>query len=65
LRSATADAREAYRAYPLPVLGAAAGAGFLLGRLRIGAGLAFVGARLAGGPAAVCCANTSASESPH
>ncbi len=51
LRSAAADAAEAYRAYPLPVLGAAAGAGFLVGRLRLGAGVLFAGARLAGAPA--------------
>ena len=50
LRSAAADAAEAYRAYPLPVLGAAAGAGFLMARLRVGTSLVFTGARLASGP---------------
>ncbi len=50
LRSAAADAAEAYRAYPMPVLGVAAGLGFLVGRLRVGAGVVLSGARLAGGP---------------
>ena len=52
LRSAAADAAEAYRAYPLPVLGAAMGAGFLMARLRVGTGLVLTGARLASGSAA-------------
>ncbi|MGH8213238.1 MAG: hypothetical protein ACREPP_08440 [Rhodanobacteraceae bacterium] len=51
LRSAAADAAEAYRAHPVPVLGAAAAVGFLSGRLRVGAGLIWSGARLAGAPA--------------
>jgi hypothetical protein len=51
LRSAAADAAEAYRAYPMPVLGIAAGVGFLAGRLRGGAGLVLAGARLVTGPA--------------
>ena len=44
VRSAAADAAEAYRAYPVPVLGAAAGIGFLIGRLRLGAGAVLSGA---------------------
>ena len=51
LRSAAADAAEAYRAHPVPVLGVAAGVGFLIGRLRVGAGLILGSARLAGAPA--------------
>ncbi len=51
LRSAAADAAEAYRAYPMPVLGLAAGVGFLIGRLRVGAGVVLSGARMAAGPA--------------
>ena len=50
LRSTAADAGEAYRAYPMPVLGVAAGVGFLVGRLRVGPGVVLSGARLAGGP---------------
>ncbi len=50
LRSAAADAAEAYRAYPVPVLGVAAGVGFLIGRLRVGVGVVLSGARLVGGP---------------
>jgi hypothetical protein len=51
LRSAAADAAEAWRAYPVPVLAVAAGVGFMIGRLRVGGGLILSGARLAGGPA--------------
>ncbi len=51
LRSAAADAAEAYRDCPVPVLGAAAGLGFLIGRFRVGTGLILSSARLAGAPA--------------
>jgi len=51
LRTAAADTAEAYRVHPMPVLGMAAGVGFLAGRLRLGASTIWAGARLGGGPA--------------
>lgn len=51
LRAAAVETTEAYRAHPMPVLGVAAGVGFLAGRLRLGASTIWAGARLGGGPA--------------
>lgn len=50
LRAASSDLHDVYRAYPAPVLGAAAVAGFLLAQVRFGSGFVAAGARIATGP---------------
>lgn len=51
LRAAASDVSDVYRAYPMPALAGAAGAGFLLAQLRVGGGLVKTSVQLATGPA--------------